>query len=97
MIKLWEKPLGFSPLPAPNQGVADDLFLLFLLHPPQPPQRFLPIPLPLRLWLRQHLSVPSGQKLRLRLHLQWQLSLPLRDWGTLHLGPPAPTSHGFPC
>ena len=72
-MKLWERTTEFSLQTAPIQGVADDLFLLFMLHPPQPPQRSLP----LRLWLRQHLSVPSGQKLRLRL----QRTLPLRDWG----------------
>jgi hypothetical protein len=74
-MKLRERTPEFSPLTAPNQGVANDLFLMFMLHPPQPPQRSLP----LRLWLRQHLSVPSGQKLRLRLRLQ--RTLPLRDWG----------------
>ena len=80
-MKLWERTTEFSPLTALIQGVADDLFLLFMLHPPQPPQRSLP--LPLRLWLRQHLSVPSGQKLRLRLWLQRTLPRPrpLRDWG----------------
>ena len=80
-MKLWERTTEFSPLTALIQGVADDLFLLFMLHPPQPPQRSLP--LPLRLWLRQHLSVPSGQKLRLRLRLRLRLqrTLPLRDWG----------------
>ncbi len=67
MIELWQKPPGFSPLPAPHQGVADALFLLFLFHPPQPPQCSLPLQLPLRLWLRRHLSVPSGQRLWLRL------------------------------
>ena len=66
-MKLWERTTEFSLLTAPIQGVADDLFLLFMLHPPQPPQRSLPLPLPRRVWLRQHLSVPSGQKFRLRL------------------------------
>jgi hypothetical protein len=76
-MKLRDRTPEFFPLTAPNQGVANDLFLMFMLHPPQPPQRSLP----LRLWLRQHLSVPSGQKLRLRLRLRLQRTLPLRDWG----------------
>ena len=72
------EPPGFSPLPTPSQGVAHDLFFLFLFHPPHPPQR----PLPLRLWLRQHLPVPSGRGMHLRL----RRPLPLRGWG-----PPPPT------
>lgn len=82
-------PPGLSHLPVPYQGVADDLFTLFLLHSLKSPQRLLC--LPLRLWLRQHLSVPSRHQLRLRLRLQWPPSLPLTDWGALHLGgPPQP-------
>jgi hypothetical protein len=65
-MALWGRFPGFSPLSPPlSQSVANDLFHLFLFHPPQRPQRSLS--LPLRLWLREHLSVPSGQRLRLRL------------------------------
>lgn len=77
-MKLWERTTEFSLQTAPIQGVADDQFLLFLFHPPQPPH--CSHSLPLRLWLRQHLSVPPGQKLRLRLRLQ--RTLPLREWAS---------------
>ncbi len=78
-----EVPWVLPPIPTLNQGVADDLCLLFLFPPPQPTQCFLHLQLPLRLWLRQHLSVPSGQKLRLRLR-QWTACniILLSDWLT---------------
>ena len=81
----WERSPGFPPLPTPIQGVVHGLFFLFLFHPPQPPQR----PLPLRLWLRQHLPVPSGCGVLLRL----QPPLPLRDWVPL---PPTMASPAGP-
>jgi hypothetical protein len=104
-MALWGRSPGFSPLfPPKSQAVADDLFLLFLFHPPQPPQ--CSHSLSLRLCLRQHLSVPSGQKLRLRLRLRLQRTLPLRDWGLSTWGPqhpkspaargPCPINHGLP-
>jgi len=80
-MALWGRSPGFSPLFPPKcQGVADDQFPLFLFHSPQSPHRSPS--LPLRLWLRRQLQVPSGRGVHLRL----QRPLPLRGWG-----PPPPT------